>query len=231
MDSELFRSRADAGKRLAERLLDYEGEDVIVLAIPRGGVPVGCEVAKRLNAELDVIIPRKIPIPWNPEAGFGAITADGTIVLNQRMVSSLELSKEEIQKIADEVREEINRRLTEYRDDRPPPEVEGKTVILVDDGLASGYTMLAGIESVRKHKPARVIVAVPVASSGAARLVSPRVDRLVALITSERLPFAVAEFYREWRDLTDEEVRECLRNGQWPMVNDRRNHGPWTLDH
>ena len=210
MDAELFRSRSDAGKRLAERLLDYEGQDAVVLAIPRGGVPVGAEVAKRLNARLDVIIPRKIPIPWNPEAGFGAITADGTIVLNQRMVKSLGLSKEEIQAIADEVREEIERRTKEYRDEMPPPDVRGKTVILVDDGLASGYTMLAAIESVRKHGPAKVIVAVPVASSGAARLVSPRTDGMVALVTSERLPFAVAEFYREWRDLTDEEVVKAI---------------------
>ena len=212
MDAELFRSRADAGKRLAERLLDYEGEDVVVLAIPRGGVPVGAEVARRLNARLDVIIPRKIPIPWNPEAGFGAITADGTIVLNQRMVKNLGLSKDEIQRAADEVREEIERRTREYRDDRPPTDVKGKTVILVDDGLASGYTMLAAIESVRKHNPVRVIVAVPVASSAAARLVSARVDGMVALVTSERLPFAVAEFYREWRDLTDEETEGYLRD-------------------
>ncbi|HET6456115.1 MAG TPA: phosphoribosyltransferase family protein [Armatimonadota bacterium] len=212
MDAELFRSRADAGKRLAERLLDYEGEDVVVLAIPRGGVPVGAEVARRLNARLDVIIPRKIPIPWNPEAGFGAITADGTIVLNQRMVKNLGLSKDEIQAIADEVREEIERRTREYRDDRPPTDVKGKTVILVDDGLASGYTMLAAIESVRKHNPVRVIVAVPVASSAAARLVSTRVDGMVALVTSERLPFAVADFYREWRDLTDEETVGYLRD-------------------
>ena len=210
MDAELFRSRADAGKRLAERLLDYEGQDAVVLAIPRGGVPVGAEVARRLNASLDVIIPRKIPIPWNPEAGFGAITADGTIVLNQRMVKNLGLSKDEIQRAADEVREEVERRTREYRDDRPPTDVKGKTVILVDDGLASGYTMLAAIESVRKHNPVRVIVAVPVASSAAARLVSARVDGMVALVTSERLPFAVAEFYGEWRDLTDEEVVKAI---------------------
>jgi putative phosphoribosyl transferase len=210
MDAELFRSRADAGKRLAERLLDYEGQDAVVLAIPRGGVPVGAEVARRLNARLDVIIPRKIPIPWNPEAGFGAITADGTIVLNQRMVKNLGLSKDEIQRAADEVREEVERRTREYRDDRPPTDVKGKTVILVDDGLASGYTMLAAIESVRKHNPAKVTVAVPVASSAAARLVSARVDGMVALVTSERLPFAVAEFYGEWRDLTDEEVVKAI---------------------
>lgn len=219
MNAELFRSRTDAGRRLAERLLDYEGQDIVALAIPRGGVPVGFEVAKRLNARLDVIIPRKIPIPWNPEAGFGAITADGTIVLNQRMVEGLGLTDEEIRKMADEVLEEIKRRTSEYRGDRPPPDVEGKTVILVDDGLASGYTMLAAIESVRKHRPARVIVAVPVASSGAARLVGPRVDKLIALITSERLPFAVAEFYREWRDLTDEEVKATISDCRLQISN------------
>ena len=210
MDAEFFRNRTDAGRRLAERLLDYEGQDIMVLAIPRGGVPVGAEVAGRLNAQLDVIIPRKIPIPWNPEAGLGAMAPDGTMVLNHRMVRELRLTKIEIQYLADKVREEINRRTREYRGDRPPPDIRGKTVILADDGLASGYTMLAAIESVRKHKPARVIVALPVASSGAARLVGPHADKLIALITSERLPFAVAEFYHEWRDLTDEEVKATI---------------------
>ena len=214
MNAELFRDRADAGRRLAERLLEYEGRGAVVLSIPRGGVPVGFEVAKRLNARFDVIIPRKIPIPWNPEAGFGAITADGTMVLNEKMVQSLDLSAEEIERAAEEVREEIVRRTKEYRGDRPMPEVRAKSVILVDDGLASGYTMLAATESVRKHQPSDVTVAVPAASSGAARLVGSKADRLVALIISDRLPFAVADFYVEWRDLTDEEVLDYLRQGQ-----------------
>jgi putative phosphoribosyl transferase len=206
MGFELFRDRTDAGRRLAEHLTEYEGRDAVVLAIPRGGVPVGFEVAKRLGAHFDVIVPRKIPIPWNTEAGMGAITADGTMVLNEGMIRSLGLSKEEIEQAADEVRQEVIRRTTVYRAGAPPTDVTGKPVILVDDGLASGYTMLAAVESVKKDAPSSIVVAVPVASNGAARLVSPQVKELIALIVSERLPFAVADFYLEWRDLADGEV-------------------------
>ena len=219
MDAEIFRDRSDAGRRLAERLPEYRDRDAVVLAIPRGGIPVGCEVASRLNAQLDVIVPRKIPIPWNPEAGFGAITADGTIVLNEQMVRSLGLSQEEIDRAAEEVRQEIIRRTKEYRGDKPTPNLKGRPVILIDDGLASGYTMLAAVESLKKETPSEVIVAVPVASSGAARLVSPKVDKLIVLIVSERLPFAVANFYVEWRDLTDEEVVACLTCIQPSAIN------------
>jgi len=211
VNDDLFRSRAEAGKRLAEHLMDYAGSGAVVLAIPRGGVPVAYEIAKRLGAELDVIIPRKMPIPWNPEAGFGAITADGTMVLNEPMVESLGLTPDDISRIAEEVRRAVVRRTKAYRGEKPPVDVAGKTVILVDDGLASGYTMLAAIQSVRKLSPSKVIVAVPVASSPAARLVGKAADRLIALVVSDRLPFAVADFYLEWRDLTDEEVLHYLQ--------------------
>jgi putative phosphoribosyl transferase len=191
--------------------MEYRDRRAVVLAIPRGGVPVGYEVARRLGAELDVIVPRKIPIPWNTEAGFGAITADGTIVLNERMVQSLGLEEKEIEEIAEEVRREIVRRTELYRGERPPPDLKGRPAIIVDDGLASGYTMLAAIKSLRKDEPSEVVVAVPVASRGAARLVTHEADKLVALITSEQLPFAVANSYIEWRDLTDDEVLDYLR--------------------
>lgn len=212
MNDDLFRNRAEAGKRLAERLLDYAGSGAVVLAIPRGGVPVAYEIAKRLGAELDVIIPRKMPIPWNPEAGFGAITADGTMVLNEPMVESLGLTPDDISRVAEEVRREVVRRTRAYRGEKPPVDVAGKIVILVDDGLASGYTMLAAIQSVRKLSPSKVIVAVPVASSSAARLVERAADRVIALVVSDRLPFAVADFYLEWRDLTDEEVLHYMQS-------------------
>jgi putative phosphoribosyl transferase len=211
MSVELFRDRSDAGRRLADKLAEYEGAEAVVLAVPRGGVPVGFEVARRLRAPFDVIIPRKIPIPWNPEAGFGAITADGTMVLNHSMVESLGLSEEEIREAAEQVRQEIVRRTKQYGGRVPMSSIEGKLVILVDDGLASGYTMLAAIESLRKHAPSSIVVAVPVASSGAVRLVASKTDRLVVLMVSHRIPFAVAGFYRIWRDLTDEEVRDYLK--------------------
>ncbi|MCL6520342.1 MAG: phosphoribosyltransferase [Armatimonadetes bacterium] len=214
MENEFFEDRVDAGRKLAEHLLNYKDKGAVVLAIARGGAPVGLEVAKRVHALFDVIVPRKIPIPWNPEAGFGAITEDGTIVLNQRMVRSLRLTPEEIEEAANEVRKEIIRRAEAFRGGKPPLEIEGKPVILVDDGLASGYTMLAAIESARKHGPSAVIVAVPVASGGAVRLVQPKADDFVALIISERLPFAVADFYLRWTDLTDEEVIACLKEAE-----------------
>lgn len=219
MDVEMFRDREDAGRRLADRLLGYKDKDALVLAIPRGGVPIGFEIAGRINARLDVIVLRKIPIPWNPEAGFGAVTADGTVVLNERMIEGLRMSEEQIRRAAEDVRAEIVRRTRLYRNGSMElSDVAGRPVILVDDGLASGYTMLAAIQSLEKHKPSEVVVAVPVASSGAARLVRPRADEFLALTISERIPFAVADFYQQWRDLTDEEVLDYLNRVRTPHL-------------
>lgn len=211
-NAHIFQNRVDAGQRLADALHVYSDEEALVLAIPRGGVPVGYQIAKKMNAFFDAIIPRKIPIPDNPEAGFGALTDDGTTVLNERIVQNLGLNAQHIQQAINEVQIEIERRNRIYRNNRPSPVAEGKAVILVDDGLASGYTMLAAIESLKRKNPAKVIAAVPVASSGAADLVSTKADRLVALTIVERLPFAVADFYVEWRDLTDQEVINYLNS-------------------
>jgi len=142
-DYGLFRDRLDAGRKLAERLIGLAGEDSIVLAVPRGGVPIGSAIAQRLACPLDLIIPRKLPIPANPEAGFGAVMGDGTIVLNEPLVRGLKLTKGEIDAIVAEVSAEVRRREQEYRGRTPPPLLSGKQVILVDDGLASGYTMIA----------------------------------------------------------------------------------------
>lgn len=210
MEIELFRDRIQAGRVLADRLAAYKDRDAWVLAIPRGGVPVGYQVAQCLNAHFDVVVPRKIPIPWNPEAGFGAVTADGSMVLNETMVRGLGLRQIEIDQAVEEVRREVVRRTAQYRGDRPVPDVQGKQVIIVDDGLASGYTMLAAIQSIRRLEPSEVIVAVPVASSGSVRSVSRKADKLVAVIVSERLPFAVASYYTLWDTVTDEEACVCL---------------------
>lgn len=207
----VFEDRLDAGRRLAQKLVRYRGQDVVVLAIPRGGVPVGFAVAKELGAKLDVIIPRKIPIPDNPEAGFGAVTADGTVVLNEPLVAQLGLTRDTIERLVDEVRAEIVRRQQAYRGGRPPADLAGKTVILVDDGLASGYTMMAAIQSVRKQRPKAIIVAVPVSPADAAERIRPLVDDLVVLVVRRTWVFAVASFYRRWYDLTDEEVIDYLK--------------------
>jgi putative phosphoribosyl transferase len=156
----IFKDRHDAGRQLAERLLLYRC-NAVVLAIPRGGVPVGYEVSRGLDVPLDIIVPRKLPIPSDPEAGFGAVAPDGTVVLNEALMWYLGLSTEEIERIIGEVLGEVRRRIREYRGDRPLPRLSGKNVIVVDDGLASGYTMIAAVRALRKERPRRVIVAVP----------------------------------------------------------------------
>lgn len=214
-----FRDRSQAGCRLAEALEQYRGQSVIVLGIPRGGVATAYAVAEALGAELDVIVPRKLPLPFNPEAGFGAITEDGTIILNEALVRQVGLSAEEIQQIADRVLIEVRRRVQEYRGGRPPAELSGRVVILVDDGLATGYTMLAAIHSVKKQSPARVVVAVPCSPVSTLREVEPSVDELVCLIAPNTLSFAVADYYQDFHDMTDEEVKQLLRRGS---ANDGR---------
>jgi putative phosphoribosyl transferase len=207
-----FEDRDDAGKVLAETVAEkYLGEDVIVLALPHGGVPVGYHVAKRLNAPFDVLVVRKLPIPWNTEAGFGAITMDGALILNESLVACLGLSKEDIRSIADEVLKEIRWRSKIYRGDKPFPELKGKVVILVDDGLASGFTMLAAAKSIEKYAPAKKVVAIPCSPESSINLLKPYVDVVICLVVQKYFPFAVASFYKRWWDLSEEEVLSYLK--------------------
>jgi putative phosphoribosyl transferase len=182
----------------------------VVLGIARGGIPVGYSLAKSLGGILDVVTARKLPIPWNPEAGFGAVAPDGTIFLNRDMVSRLGLGEVEIGEVSREVLAEVRRREEVYRGKKPFPALEGREVILTDDGLATGYTMLAAIAMVRKRGPGFMAVAVPVSPEETARMIEPLVDLFLCLHRSRRYPFAVASFYRDFRDLTDEEVRGYL---------------------
>ncbi|MCE5264076.1 MAG: phosphoribosyltransferase [Deltaproteobacteria bacterium] len=205
-----YRNRTDAGRALAQSLEREAGNDAVVFGIPRGGIPVSAEVAKDLGLKLDIVVPRKIPIPGNTEAGYGAVTEDGIIVLNDILVAQLGLSEREIQSHAQEVTEEIGRRLSLYRTKIGPSSVEGRKAIIIDDGLASGYTMLAAIESLRKRGAVRVIAASPVASSHARELLKFHADGMIVPIVSSAYPFAVAEFYEHWHDLTDDEVLEEL---------------------
>ena len=209
----VFADRLDAGQQLAEEMLHrgYADEDAVILAIPRGGVPVAYPVAKALRTPLDLIIPRKIPIPGNPEAGFGAVTADGTVILNQPLVAQLGLPPEVIARLAQQILVEVRRRGEEYRGYRSPPELKGRTAILIDDGLASGFTMIAAIRAAIRQEPAKVVVAVPVSPASSARRVEPLVDELICLITRETRSFAVASFYQYFPDLTDDEVKAYLR--------------------
>ncbi len=210
MPQVIFENRQDAGKQLAAELGDYANQSVVVLAIPNGGVPVALEVASALKANLDLIICRKIPIPLNPEAGFGAIADDGTIVLNEDLVKSLRLNRQQIDYEASKVRAEIKQRDILYRKDRPLVTISGKTVIIIDDGLASGITMRTAVESVRHRRPKGIIAAAPCASAIAVKQLEMIADRVVTCVTGFMPRFAVADFYRQWYDLSDDEVIQYL---------------------
>ena len=207
----VFRDRTHAGELLARKLEPYVEPSSIVLAIPSGGVPVGKVIAKELRLPFDLIIVRKLPIPYNTEAGFGSISWDGEVMLNERLVKQLQLGGEEISGVIEEVKHELERRMERFRGKRPFPELKGMNVIIVDDGLASGYTMLAAINSIKKRSSERIMVAVPTASKNAIELVSPYVDEIFCLNIRETTIFAVADAYQEWHDLTEQEVQELLK--------------------
>lgn len=208
----LFETREQAGEKLARELIaSYLGADGAVMAIPRGGVPVGVPIALALDAPLDVIILRKIPIPWDPEAGFGAVTAEGTVILNEDLLPFLGMTREEIERAAREVQRELERRTKAYRGEALPPKLEGKVVIVTDDGLATGFTMVAAVRSLRRHNPARVVVAVPVAPRDSLERVNAEADDVVCLIEQLHPPFAVASFYHYFPELDDRMVRDLLR--------------------
>lgn len=208
----VFKDRVEAGKLLAQQLQNYiEKKDLFILAIPAGGIPVAHELAKELSAPLDVIVVRKIQIPWIPEAGFGAVTWDGKVVLNQSLVEQLGLTQEQIEESVFETKENITERNRKFQGVKPLPELKGKVVVLVDDGLASGFTMLAAARAVREQAPEEVVVAVPTASIGAIELLASEVDEIVCLNVRSGLSFAVAEAYVNWYDLTDEEALKILR--------------------
>jgi putative phosphoribosyl transferase len=205
-----YRNRPDAGRRLARELEGYAGrEDVVVLALPRGGVPVGFELADALGAPLDVLVVRKLGVPGHRELAMGAIASGGLIVLDERIVHRLGIPEELIRRaIADELRE-LERRESAYRGEREPPQLDGKTVILVDDGLATGATMRAAALAVRERKPACVIVAVPVAAAETCRRLRGDVDAVVCAQTPEPF-YAVGVWYDDFSQTSDEEVREVL---------------------
>jgi len=206
----VFRDRVHAGELLASKLKPYVGKDSIVLAIPSGGVPIGSTLAKELGLQMDLIIVRKLPIPYNTEAGFGSMSWNGEVKLNEKLVEQLQLSDPEIDSIIRDVKSELDKRMEIFRGNRPFPELKGKTAIIVDDGLASGYTLLAAISSVKRLSPARIIVAVPTASKNAVDLLAPYVDEIFCLNIRETKIFAVADAYQEWHDLTQQEVLKLL---------------------
>ena len=211
----LFENRYDAGRQLAEKLMAYKKEPVIVLAIPNGGIPVGLQVALALDADLDLVISRKIPIPLRPEGGFGAVADDGTTILNQPVLRGINLTENQINYQVSKVRNDIRQRSLLYRGSKPLSIAKDKIAIVVDDGLASGYTMMAAIESVRRRQPKHIIAAVPAASAAAVKNVEKTADRVVTVATSFAPKFYVSDFYRYWHVLSDDEGIKCYQD--WKM--------------
>jgi len=210
----LFRDRADAGRHLLSRLGAYQGRpDVVVLGLPRGGIPVGYEVARGLGAPLDVFVVRKLGVPGQEELAMGAIATGGVRVVNRDVVDALHIAPDVLDRAAAQELRELERRQRSYRGDRPEPQVEGRTVILVDDGLATGSTMRAAVQALRQQRPARIVVAVPVAAFATCEELRREVDDVVCFATPE--PFmAVGRFYDDFSQTTDEEVHDLLASAR-----------------
>jgi predicted phosphoribosyltransferase len=210
MSPRLFRDRSEAGWLLAAKLAEYaDRPDVLVLALPRGGVPVGYQVASALHAPMDVFIVRKLGVPGHEEFAMGAVATGGLRVINDQVVRTLGIPDYVIDAVATWEQQELERRERLYRGDRPPPDVRGKIVILVDDGLATGSTMLAAVQALRRQGLARTVVAVPVASRDTCELLKTEVHEVVCAVTPEPF-YAVGLWYQDFSQTTDEEVRELL---------------------
>jgi len=208
----LFRDRAEAGQLLAKELSAYaDRKDVVVLALPRGGVPVAAEVARVLNAPLDIFLVRKLGVPGQKELAMGAIATGNIRVLNQDLIRRLRIPQHLIDTTIDEEQRELSRREHAYRDDRPPLEVGGRTVILVDDGLATGSSMHAAITALREQRPARIVAAVPAAAHATCEALGEIADEMICATTPEPF-YAVGMWYDDFSQVTDEQVREVLRS-------------------
>lgn len=209
----VFDNRFHAGELLSEKLLNYKNrDDTYILAIPAGGIQVAIVVAKRLNIPLDLAITRKIHVPWNQEAGFGAISWNGLVLFNEPLVASLGLSDETISHCVAEEKEIIKRRIELFRGKKPFPDLDNKNIIIIDDGLASGFSMLTTIKAVKRNKANDLIVAVPTASISAINLLKPHVNQIVCLNIRSEAFFAVADAYKNWYDLKDKDVIDILKH-------------------
>ena len=206
----VFLDRREAGRFLARALARYSNQpDVLVLALPRGGVPVGFEVARALHVPLDVFLVRKLGIPGHEELAMGAIASGGVCVLNDEAVRTFRIPRHVIKRVAAEEKKELERRERSYRGNRPTPLVRGRTVILVDDGLATGSTMRAAVAAIRQKGPARLVVAVPVGSPETCEEFQDEADEAICALTPEPF-YAVGEWYRDFSQTTDDEVRDLL---------------------
>lgn len=211
-----FRDRTEAGRLLAEKVGAFPiAGDAIVLALPRGGVPVGHEVARALGIPLDIILVRKLGTPGAEEMAMGAIAEGGVLILNHHLIETLEIPTDVIEEIADQETAELNRRAAAYRADRPPPSLAGRTVILVDDGLATGATMRSAIQAARHQHARRVIVAVPVAPPETCETLGREADKVVCCLTPENLT-SIGSWYHDFQQTSDDEVRDYLSKSPPP---------------
>ena len=206
---ERFSNRTEAGRALAARLGHLSGENVIVLALPRGGVPVGAEIARALHAPLDVFNVRKLGVPWHDELAMGAIAAGGVRVLNEDVIAGTGVTADDLGRVTAEQQIELERRERLYRDGRSAPNVSGKTVILVDDGIATGASARAAIAVIKSQRPRRLVLAVPVIQESVASEFARDVDEVVAVLMPSDL-FAIGAWYADFAQLTDEDVRDAL---------------------
>lgn len=213
---ERFRDREEAGSMLATALGSYREADPIVLALPRGGVPVGYEVARALSAPLDVWVVRKVGVPWHQELGVGAVAEGGHLYINPQIVRSVGLSEDDLSEVIETKRREVEERVLKFRGGRPAPALRDRTVILVDDGIATGGTAFAAVRSIRAQRPKKLILAVPVASPDTVRELEREVDQVVCLLAPDDL-YAIGMWYDNFAQVSDGEVVQILeraRRGQ-----------------
>jgi putative phosphoribosyl transferase len=204
-----FRDRRDAGRKLAARLREYRSESPLVLGLPRGGVPVAYEVARELEAPLDVWVVRKVGAPGQPELGLGAVAEGGALFLDRGMIHSLGFSETEVLQAAERKAEEVEERVRRFRGAHPPPDIQGRTVLLVDDGIATGGTVRAAARALKEKRPAKVVLAVPVAATSSLEALRPEVDDIICLYPADYM-MAVGEFYDDFGQTQDSEVQELL---------------------
>ena len=209
----MFTDRQEAGRLLGQALIHYAGTNAIVLGLPRGGVPVAAEVARMLDATLDVWVVRKLGVPFQPELGMGAIAEGPAAVLDRSIMRALGITQAQLVEVAHREMDEVHRRVERYRGDRPTPDLHAQTVIIVDDGIATGGTMRAAIRAVKKQRPAQLVVATPVATPGLVESLHDDVDEVVCLHTPENL-YAIGLWYEDFRQVADARVVRLLEEAR-----------------